>query len=63
MASIFGAVFMLVAVLMFIYPEKFARWRLSGAKNPEPTAGLVRFTRYVISVLLFLISSHMFFNY
>lgn len=36
---IFGAV-------MVIRPRTVARWRNAGARNPEPTAGLVKLTRY-----------------
>ncbi|AOP12803.1 uncharacterized protein HVO_A0348A (plasmid) [Haloferax volcanii DS2] len=63
MGNLFGALFMGIAALMFIFPEKFARMRLKGAKDSTPSAGLVRFIRYVVAIFLFLLNLHIYLTY
>lgn len=42
-----GLVFLAISVIFVLYPERIARNRLQGAKDPAPTQGAINMVRYV----------------
>ncbi len=47
-----GLVFLMIGVVFILYPERIARNRLKGAKDPTPTQGATNMVRYVGGPLL-----------
>ncbi len=54
-----GLVFLAIGVIFILYPERIARNRLSGAKDPTPTQGAIDMVRYVGGPLLVILGFFM----
>ena len=50
--SLFGILFIIIGALFVVYPERIARNRLKGARDPTPTQGAINMVRYVGGPLL-----------